>query len=189
MKIGLHEHEPAWKNMFAEERDRLEELFYPNSYAIEHIGSTAVQSLRAKPVIDIMVGVSAIEELDVAARLLGKPGYIHIKHYEDEMPWRRFFVKVKDPTGFPLNVGSGEETPFIIPGNNTHHIHIVRHGKRFWNEHLLFRDYLRKHKEARLAYTFLKQKLAEQEWKDGDDYAAAKTNFIHAVLQKARYEG
>lgn len=187
MKIILRDHDPDWKKQFHQESDRLEELFYPHTYSIEHIGSTSIPGLCAKPIIDIMVGVPALEELDLAVKLLLKPGYTYVKKYEDVMPWRRFFIKCSGDHSSVVN--ADDEVPALVSESRTHHIHIVRHGKRFWNEHLLFRDYMRTHEEARLAYSILKQKLAEREWKDGNEYAAAKANFIRSVLEKARYEG
>ncbi len=92
-------------------------------------------------------------------------GYTYIAAYEDVMPYRRFFIKEKD-------------------GVRTHHIHMVEKDTEFWERHLAFRDCLRNNTLERQAYYKLKKELSSKEWKDGNDYAAAKTDFIRTIEKK-----
>lgn len=154
----------AWKNKFEAEKKVLLELCNELILDIEHIGSTSVVNLGAKPIIDIMIGV---EKLSVDKEIIPKIeslGYSYITKYEDIMPYRRFFIK---------------ET------NNLRefHIHLVEKTHPFWNKHILFRDKLRNSDETRNSYYNLKVELANQFRTDPAKYNDAKTDFINGVIE------
>ena len=165
MKIIVAEYSSVWPHMFEEEKNRLEQIL-PDSSVIEHIGSTAVHGLVAKPVIDIMVGLTIFAVADSLVSSVEALGYEYVSQVESEMPYRRYFRKEKG-------------------GVRTHHIHMVAIGSEFWNRHLCFRDYLRTHPNIAAEYANLKRNLANQEWQDMNDYAAAKTDFIQSIEAKA----
>ncbi len=152
--------------MFEEERQSLQAALVEASAEVEHIGSTAVVGLAAKPVIDIMVGLPDFSVADKLVPTIEALGYEYIKKYEDEMPFRRYFVKDRD-------------------GVRTHQIHMVEVGGEFWRRHLLFRDYLRQNPETADEYAALKKQLAGREWADVNEYADAKTEFIKGIEGKA----
>jgi GrpB-like predicted nucleotidyltransferase (UPF0157 family) len=191
MKIIILPYNSEWPGLFNEERARLKRILHSLSPVIEHIGSTAVPGMCAKPVIDILVGLPSYDDIVQASQLMQLPGYVYIKKYEDVMPFRRYFVKVnvKNTSTLPQIIFKGEDTPAVITDQRTHHIHIVEINSPFWKEQLLFRNHLRKHEHAREAYTILKEKLAQQEWKNSDEYAAAKAKFIQSVIQQAIFNG
>lgn len=164
MKILLQTYSEDWPKQFLFEQKKLEILF-EKSTLIEHIGSTSVVGLLAKPIIDIMIGVTDFTQANFYIKPIENAGYSYISKHEIVMPYRRFFVKEKD-------------------GIRTHHIHLVEIKSEFWKRHLFFRDYLRNHPEAKTDYANLKLKLAEQEWESGDAYAGAKTEFIKAIEMK-----
>lgn len=166
MKILLQTYSEDWPKQFLDEKKILENLIEKLTL-IEHIGSTSVEGLLAKPIIDILIGVPDFSQADTYINPIENAGYNYISKYEDVMPYRRFFVKEKD-------------------GKRTHHIHLVEIESEFWKRHLFFRDYLRNHPEAKTAYANLKLKLAEQEWESGDSYASAKTEFIKAIEMKMK---
>ena len=165
MRVQLEEYSPEWPKLFEQEKKQLEQILLNSSILIEHIGSTSIEELGAKPVIDIMIGLPDFSEAGNYIQPIVNMGYTYIPDYEDLMPYRRFFTKEKD-------------------GLRTYHIHLVQTNTEFWNRHLAFRDYLRNSKSTREAYYNLKKELALKDWKDGNEYAAAKNEFIRASEKK-----
>jgi GrpB-like predicted nucleotidyltransferase (UPF0157 family) len=161
--VRLVPHEEGWHRLFAEEAARLRGALGARAVAVEHVGSTAVCGLSAKPVIDIAVAVrEAADAPDCAARLAAL-GYEY--RGENGIPGRHYFVK-GDP--------------------RTHHLHMVEAGGDFWESHLLFRDHLRLHPEVAGEYEKLKKGLAEKYPEDRGAYTEGKAAFIRGVLEAAR---
>ncbi len=131
-----------WPGMFEDEAVRLRAIFGSDA-RIEHVGSTAVPGLSAKPILDILVGVTDLKLVAPRGPALVELGYHSVPEYEAELPERRYFRK-------PL------ERP------RTHHLHVVVVGTPFWSEHLLFRDTLRQRPELVREYGRPKQRLAEE---------------------------
>ena len=167
MKVTIVEYSPAWRELFEQEKQLLETALGNSFIIIEHVGSTSVVGLAAKPIIDIMIG---LPDFSVANNLVPKVealGYEYVPQYEDEMPYRRYFRKT-------------------IAGIKTHHIHMVEIGSEFWERHLLFRDFLSANPGVADEYAALKRRLAELEWDDVNEYADAKTAFIRSIESRAR---
>jgi GrpB-like predicted nucleotidyltransferase (UPF0157 family) len=166
MKVLLTPYSPSWPRDFAAEKLFLQEhVSLP--IRIEHIGSTSVDGLCAKPIIDILIGVADESQLDIPVPEIQNLGYQYISRYEDVMPYRRFFTKEKNSV-------------------RTHQIHMVAYKSTFWIRHLQFRDYLRAHSEIAEEYAALKRQLAEQDWESVNDYADAKTDFIRRIEAAAK---
>ena len=166
MKIVIENYSSLWPQKFEAEKAALENLL-PATAVVEHIGSTAVAGLAAKPVIDIMIGLSDFAQADSLVPSIQSLGYEYVSEFEAVMPYRRFFRK--------------EDA-----GVRTHHIHMVATGSEFWERHLAFRDYLRAHPESAAEYSALKRDLARREWQDMNDYAAAKTDFIRDIEARSK---
>ena len=167
MKVIIAEYSSTWPALFEQEKKILKRALGKNENIIEHMGSTSVVGLAAKPVIDIMIG---LRDFSIAHNMVTKIealGYEYISKYEDVMPFRCYLKKVAQ-------------------GKDTHHIHMVEIGGEFWERHLLFREHLREHPGSMKEYTTLKKKLAKEEWNNTNEYADAKTAFIKGVEQKAR---
>jgi len=160
-------YDPRWPLRYQRERDRIAAALGENAVAIEHVGGTAVPGLPAKPVIDIMVGVPDIERAGQAVAGLINLGYQYVPELESELPERRYFRR-----GSP----------------DTYHVHMVAVSSDFWEEHLLFRDYLRTHPQAAEEYGKLKRGLASRFRFDRDAYRAGKVPFIDTVVDAARRE-
>lgn len=167
MKVSIVEYCPQWREMFEEEKRLLQAVLAEVSAKVEHIGSTAVNGLAAKPIIDIMIGLPNFSVADSLVSRIENLGYEYFNKYEDEMPYRRFFAKNSN-------------------GIRTHQIHMIETGSEFWERHLLFRDYLRQNPEMTNDYAALKKQLAEREWADVNEYADAKTKFIKGIENKAK---
>src|SRR5215216_6643224 len=165
--VILVPYEEAWPSLFKEERARIEGAIGPWVEEIEHIGSTAVPGLAAKPVIDIMVGVRSLEDTPALVAHLGTIGCEYVPELEQQMPFRRYFRKL-----------SGER--------RTHQIHLVeRSDAAFWDRHVVFRDYLRAHPEVAEGYARLKYEASDRFREDRVAYTDAKTEFIAEVVRLA----
>jgi len=166
MKVSIIEYRPQWRKMFEEEKQLLQAVLGEVSAKVEHIGSTSVDRLAAKPIIDIMIGLTDFSVADDLVPRIEASDYEYIKKYEDEMPFRRYFLK-------------------NLNGIRTHQIHMVEIDSEFWGRHLLFRDYLRHNPAIANEYAALKKQLAEREWEDVNEYADAKSEFIKSIENKA----
>ena len=168
MKIIIEDYNPVWKDLFEKEKalllSRLSE-----AAEIEHIGSTSVENLGAKPVIDIMVGLTDFSNVEKHIEELGDAGYKFIPKFDYIIPFRCFLVKEED-------------------GLRTHHIHMVVKDSEFWFEHILFRNYLRKNHDVMDDYYKLKKGLSLRDWEDRNDYADAKADFIRGICDRAMEE-
>lgn len=178
-KITVVPYNPEWPHLFEIEKQIISKALGSLNPVIEHIGSTSVVGLGAKPIIDIMVGLSAENLLDLAVTPMRSAGYCYIQYYEDVLAYRRYFIKMDGYSGEYYRQKSERPNRALFP--STHHIHIVTKNSEFWYRHLFFRDYLREHPEEREAYYQLKLKLSEKKWDDRNDYTDAKSEFIQRI--------
>lgn len=161
--VTVSPYSSEWTVLFCVVKDDLIRLFGSTSISVEHIGSTSVPGLAAKPVIDVLLGAASLAEIESRISLLGEDGYEYVSKYEKEIPERRYFVK--------------------SPANSLRvHIHAVESGSRIWQEHLAFRDALRSDSSLRARYQSLKLQLAEQFVNDKSAYSAAKNPFIESII-------
>lgn len=168
-EIVVIEYDEAWPGAFREEADLLLRLFEPGVAHIEHIGSTAVPGLGAKPIIDLMLGARELGEIERTIPAIESLGYVYVSRHEAVMPERRFFRK-------------------DIGGRRSHHLHAVEVGGTFWRDHLLFRDFLRSHPDVATEYHRLKVGLAARHRWDPEAYMDGKDPFIEDVMESARAE-
>jgi GrpB-like predicted nucleotidyltransferase (UPF0157 family)/ubiquinone/menaquinone biosynthesis C-methylase UbiE len=162
--IEVVPYNPAWPALFEEERRRIEAALGEwVQGGIEHVGSTSVPGLAAKPVIDIMVGVANLEEAQGAFADVASLGYLYAPYKSDFMHW------------------------FCKPSVDvrTHHLYLMEKGHPEWQAHIAFRDYLRNHPETAQAYENLKLDLANRFRNDREAYTEAKTDFVAQVVATA----
>lgn len=163
-RVTIVPYDPDWPRRFSEECRALAAVFAGREAVIEHVGSTAVPGLGAKPVIDIMVGVPVLVEVERRIPALEAAGYEYVQEYERQLSDRRYFRKPRR-------------------GPRAFHLHCVVTGSDFWIRHLAFRDDLRTHPESAAAYYNLKRELAGRVSKG--EYTEAKSAFIEGVLASA----
>ncbi|MHC1709024.1 MAG: GrpB family protein [Methanomassiliicoccales archaeon] len=161
--VELRDHDPRWNDLFQQERIMLIETLGSLAISIEHVGSTAVPGIRAKPVIDILVTVEDVR-LEGVEGILMKLDYSHVPIGDPE---RLFFRK-----GMP----------------RTHHVHVVRHLGKEHVKHMLFRDRLIAHPEEAAEYERLKEDLAHRFKCDRQAYSDGKDAFIAMILERAEEE-
>lgn len=163
--VKIVAYDPNWQNEFEAEKRRLLEAFGDKILAIEHIGSTSIPKLAAKPIIDMVAAVASFDDLPEFIDGLQKLGY-------EYMPERMF----NDRKFFPK--GSQE--------NRTHHLNLVlQDDPEQWTKPIAFRDYLRTHEAERERYAKLKTKLAEQYADDRATYTKLKDDFFQSIIDEA----
>jgi GrpB-like predicted nucleotidyltransferase (UPF0157 family) len=158
-EVFVVDYDPTWPERYQEERARIAETLRHVGVAIEHVGSTAVPGLAAKPIIDIMVGVRELTDGERCIEPLEAVGYEY--RGEAGIPDRLFFRK-GDP--------------------RSHHLHLVKQRSEFWERHVLFRDLLRERPDIAAQYAALKRELAVKYRTERLQYTEAKTPFIEAAL-------
>ncbi len=166
MKIIIAPYNPEWSIQFQKEKALLETVLAGKKARIEHIGSTSVENLDAKPIIDIMIGIPDFSLVDACIEPVRSLGYEYPPDYQNFFPKRRYFRK------------------WLNSETRSHHIHLTEIDCQFWKRHLFFRNYLRSHPKTRQAYEDLKHNLAKREWEEMDSYAKAKTEFIQSIEAK-----
>ena len=171
--IIIAPYDPAWPGQFAEEAERIHQEFGDLALRIEHVGSTSVPGLAAKPVIDIQVSVPALEPRDLYYTRLVNLGYTHFPLGDFDLVYPFF----KRPPDWP----------------STHHAHLCVVGSEQERVHLAFRDYLRRHPAVAAEYASLKRHLAPAHegltMESQERYSLSKTAFVHSVLALASKEG
>jgi GrpB-like predicted nucleotidyltransferase (UPF0157 family) len=123
-RVDIVPYDDTWPERFEAEREVLRAVFAGIDAGIEHVGSTAVPGLGAKPIVDVMVGVSNLAEVETLFAALEREGYRYVQAHEATIPERRYFRKP-------------------ILGPSAFHLHCVVKGGAFWARQLAFRDYLR----------------------------------------------
>lgn len=163
--IGIEPYNPAWPEVYREERERLLSVLPEDmDVTLEHFGSTAIPGAAAKPVIDILVICPELKQWERFIQPLESLGYV----YWASNPWkdRMFFVKGMPPFG----------------KRRTHHVHIMKPETA--NDRLLFRDYMKEHPEKIQQYEKLKKKLMKKYKTNRDAYTRGKKDFIDQILMR-----
>lgn len=166
-EVSLHPPDPAWSAAFELERTRLQALLPGVFVEVEHIGSTAVPGLVAKPVIDIMAGVESLAGVDATIATLCENGYTTSKEFNDSLTDRKWLMRWRN-------------------GHRTHHLHIVVFCGAQWDERLAFRDALRRDPDLVRRYAALKTALVTQHRADREAYTDAKADFVRSVIGAER---
>ncbi|WP_018922656.1 GrpB family protein [Salsuginibacillus kocurii] len=166
-QVVLTPHAKEWNQLFNDEKKLLEDLIGNHAEAIEHIGSTAIAAICAKPIIDILVGVESMEEVKHFDReRLKESGYYHLAKVQIE--GKEVFAKFSD----------------LEAATKTHILHVVEYEGEWWQQHTFFRDYLNDNLALASEYETLKNTLAAQYANDERSYTAEKKQFVDYILSK-----
>jgi GrpB-like predicted nucleotidyltransferase (UPF0157 family) len=171
--IKIVEYDPGWPAQFEEEAAQIGKVMGSSAMRIEHVGSTAVPGLAAKPVIDIQISVASLEGRASFRNVLGSLGYIHI----DLGDFDRVYPFFQKPSEWPC----------------THHVHLCAVGSREERTHLAFRDFLREHPAVAAEYLSQKRRFAAGNRGDTlesrERYSLSKSDFVRGILEKAFASG
>lgn len=187
MKVSIEPYTPAWKDGFIAHKSVLESAIGDLIVSIDHIGSTSLGDIAAKPIIDILVGLKDRGLLDKTVSPMLDAGYTYIEQFTPAMPYRRFFVKLVPLSDAPLPsiIGTNDNLSFGVDYNTLANIHVIEQGTYHWIRHIAFRDYLLAHPDVRIAYEKLKLEIAKLDFSDPLDYNAHKEGFISAHQEHA----
>jgi GrpB-like predicted nucleotidyltransferase (UPF0157 family) len=169
-RIVVVDYDPGWPEAFERERDRIAAALGADALAIEHYGSTAVEGIPAKPIIDVMVVVRDLDSAEDEIARLEQAGYERRPAGDLEQPRRLFLVRY-----------DGEL--------RAAHLALIAGGGDYWDEHVTFRDAVRADPALARRYAQLKRDLARRYRDDRIAYTEAKTEFVEEALRKWRGEG
>ena len=160
--VVLVDHNPAWQRAFEIEAAQIRAALGPLAIEIQHVGSTAIPNIRARPILDLMLGIADFDQGPLLEPALAQLGYEYVPH-----------------AGVPNDHVFGKGL------DRTHLLHVVEHDGPDWNHKLRFRDRLRADPTLAQAYESLKIRLAEEFADNRAAYTAAKQQFIvDAVKQR-----
>lgn len=157
--IVIADYDPAWPERFELERERIRHALGDRAVRVEHVGSTSVPGLAAKPIVDLLVTVDEPADASVTAAL--------------------------EAVGYELRVREPEHRMFRTPARDVH-VHVWAESDPEVGRHLGFRDRLRESPEDRRAYEQLKRDLAKRKWPDTNYYAEAKGPLIEEIIARAQ---
>jgi GrpB-like predicted nucleotidyltransferase (UPF0157 family) len=160
--IELVDYDPGWPALFEREADRIRATLGERALRIEHVGSTSVRGLAAKPIIDILLVVADSADEDAYVAPLEAAGYA---------------LRIREPEWHEHRILKGPDTNI--------NLHVFTSGSDEIERMLAFRDRLRDHDDERLRYERAKRELAERRWKYVQDYADAKTEVVEAIIARA----
>jgi len=160
-RINVEEYNPEWAQIFESLKEKIWPVVKDIAIAVEHVGSTSVPGLAAKPVIDMDVVVDSADFSRAAVTQLQKLGYSPLG--EKGIPGREAFRRPAD--------------------SPRHHLYVCLKSSLAFKNHIVFRNFLRENKEASMQYADLKMRLAEEYAGDSDTYCEAKTAFILKILE------
>lgn len=162
MKINIVPYDPAWKTKYKTESEKIISACRNNILYIEHAGSTSVEGLAAKPIIDIYIGTKSVEEAEAMIEPMIALGYTYRSDYNEKLPFRRYFVKPDE-----------------------YHVHVTPAYHPFRCSDLRFRDYISINKEARDKYEKCKLELSKIDWPDKFGYTDAKDEICNEIKKES----
>jgi GrpB-like predicted nucleotidyltransferase (UPF0157 family) len=164
-KIDLAEYDPEWPRLYEREEARMRGALGPVALRVEHVGSTSVSGLAAKPVIDIVLVVRDTRDEDSYVPPLEAAGYV---------------LRIREPDWFEHRLFKGPDTNV--------NVHTFSEGCEEVERMVGFRDWLRTHDADRDRYLAAKRELAAKEWKYVQNYAAAKSAVVREIIARAELE-
>ncbi len=159
-RLEVVDYDAGWPARFEAERSRISSALGDAALDIQHIGSTSVPGLAAKPIIDMLVVVAAVED-DTA------------------------FGPALEAAGYELRVRETDHRMFRTPAHDVH-VHVYAHGSQEIVDYLDVRDWLREDADGRSRYAAVKRDLAARPWRDMNEYADAKSPIVDDTLRRAR---
>ena len=174
--IIIEEANPKWAYIFQELKKIIIQELNGIIIDIEHVGSTSIPNLAAKPIIDLDIIIESREMIPEISKKLRNLGYIH--NGDQGIPGREAFKR------------ESEEVPYTSARKKwqNHHLYVVDKNSKELKRHLYFRDYLSSHPEAKEEYAKLKRSLARNCRNQRDDYTDGKSKFIEKILLSGKLQ-
>ena len=163
--VKLVEHNPEWRQSFVREEKKIRKVFGRDALVIQHVGSTAIPRILAKPIIDIALIVPSLQKA---------------RHYEKKLKEIGYEIKKNDTRKERLFFTKGPEE------KRTHYLHVGEIGSGYTEDMILFKDYLCKHKDMAKKYSDLKESLAKKYQDKREIYTSKKEKLIREIVKKAK---
>jgi len=167
--VEIINYDPAWTTLFLNEKEEISQAIGQYVMSIEHIGSTSIVNMPAKPEIDILVGLAHLTDAAQCINPLAQIGYPYYQRFEATSPERRYFRK------------SEGVQPLV-------HIHMVEQTSDFYQGRIAFRDYMRSHPEVAAQYAAIKQNLVKKFGGDRLKYSEEKSSFVAQILTQLGHD-
>jgi GrpB-like predicted nucleotidyltransferase (UPF0157 family) len=165
VEVVVERHNPGWAGKFDRESQLVTRALDPTVVAIHHIGSTAIAMIYAKPIIDMLVEVTSVDEVDSRNVAMASLGYEAMGEFG--IAGRRYFCKDSDA------------------GVREYQVHVFVAGSSDIERHIAFRDFMQAHPELAKRYSDLKRQLADEHRRDIEQYTDGKDGFIKEMERKA----
>ena len=162
--VRIDEYNIGWQEFYEKEKLYLHSLIGQYEIDIQHVGSTSINGCSAKPIIDIAIGIPSLTYGESLVPILVNAGYVY--KGDDGIEGRHYFKRVSQ-------------------GLTVCHIHMEPVGGKLWNNHIIFRDYLKTHPDVMKQYIAIKKELARKYPDQRDIYAKEKSIFIEQILKNA----
>jgi GrpB-like predicted nucleotidyltransferase (UPF0157 family) len=164
-KVMLAPYDKEWLTYFKKEKILLQKTLGSIALDIQHVGSTAIPDMPAKPIIDIAVGIKTVNDFGECIKLLQNAGYI-----------------------FRKNASNNSESCFAKgpEEKRTRYVHLVKYNGEIWKNYLEFRDYLTANNKSAQQYAFLKNTLSKKYPENRKKYTADKAKFVRETIKTAR---
>jgi len=162
--VKLEPYNDKWSKLFNEERELLSSQLKELIIAIEHVGSTSIKGLFAKPIIDIAIGVSSLDVIIELKEKVKALGYVEV----------------------PVSIDGKHVFTRYRKKKITHFLHVMIYNQNLWIDQISFRDYLRLNLNAKIEYIKLKEKLANKYPNDVISYTNEKKKFVDDILKRAK---
>ncbi|MEW4212126.1 GrpB family protein [Priestia megaterium] len=165
--VKLEPYNNKWSKLFDGERELLSSQLKELIITIEHVGSTSIVGLSAKPIIDIAIGVSSLDVIIELQEKVKALGYVEV----------------------PLSIDGKHVFARYKEKKITHFLHVMIYNHNLWIDQISFRDYLRSDLDAKIAYITLKEELANKYPNDVISYTNEKKKFVDEILKRAKEYG
>lgn len=162
-RVQIHDYDPSWPDIYAREAQRIRDVLGERAVCVEHVGSTSVPGLPAKPIIDIVLEV---------------PDSTDEAEYVPEMERAGYTLRVREPDWFEHRLFKGPDTNI--------NLHVFSAGCAESERMMLFRNWLRESDTDRELYVDAKRELASQDWTYMQQYADAKSDVVAQIMTRAR---
>ncbi|MDQ3020337.1 MAG: GrpB family protein [Bacteroidota bacterium] len=191
MKIIIQEFQESWAEDFLKLKDTIQDALKDLNVTIDHVGSTSVKGLGAKPVIDILIGLENEADLDKTIQPMQQNGFTYHKKFErvstewTAWPGRRLYTKLKSLSNLSapeiIDFDNKIGPDFILQSN----IHTVVKSTNDWKRMIAYKDFLRAHPKIRDEYYLIKKEISKQEFENMLKYNEAKNDFVKDVERQA----
>lgn len=167
-RVHLEDYDPRWPTMYEHEAALIRDAIGDDLVDIQHVGSTAVPGMPAKPIIDILASVSTWDRFEAIVERLAAIGYVYTPESESDDPTRKVFRK----------------GPSDMASIRTHHLHVTEPASGYWQRIVGFRDQLRDDPSDADDYVRLKRELVAAFRNDSRSYTRGKQEFVRRIERK-----